>query len=292
MCNPLREYQRAANEAVLKCSLVAPRPSRRNRFPRGWGVSFTAVEVCVENAERLLVDATKTSAPTAAALAELSIEEAAKAWMLFFRFMAQGRTVHNLPRLTARVRQAMEASAEATLGDFGDLDERIWESFHRHPPKLRFLRFLLSQIKASLPLLTQKEAVLRIRQDTIGPAFNIHEVDPTKEIEQIEQLLSSYSLDGITELDMLKKQGFYVNISPKGDMVSPSILAPPVRLVLELSAFLIVALKGNLVLVSHGLRSKSETRQSPPTELRAAISSGLPKAPPRILPGRRPVRSD
>jgi AbiV family abortive infection protein len=218
------------------------------------------VEVCVENAERLLIDATKTSTPTAVALAELSIEEAAKGWMLYFRFMAQGRTVRNLPRISPRMRRAMEESAEATLRDFGSLDERIWEAFHSHRVKLRFLQFLLSQIKVSLPLLNQSDAVLRLRQDLSGPAFNIQEIDSAKEIEQIEHLISSFKLEGISDLDAMKKRGFYVNISEKGDLVSPSIHALPARLLLELAAFLIVSLKGNLILVSRDL-SKRPTDQ-------------------------------
>jgi hypothetical protein len=241
---------------------VARPVNRRKRFPRGWGVSFTAVEVCVENAERLLIDATKTSPPTAAALAELSIEEAAKGWMLFLRLQAQGRTVRNLPRISKAVSRALEKAIEENLDDLAHLDDRILEAFRDHRVKLRFLRLLLRFVSAGLPLLSKKEDMVRISQDIHGPAFNLEAIDPSREIEAIEALLSSFRLEGLTDLDSIKKRGFYVNISERWDLVSPSIESFPTRLLLELAAFLIISLKGDLLLVTRRLSPRTKGNQT------------------------------
>ena len=254
---------------------------QRGAFPRGWGVSFSAVELTVENAERLLIDSTKTSPPTSAALAELSIEEVAKAWLLYFRFMAQGRTVRNLPRIPASVRKAMEAAAESSLEDFRDLDHTILEAFRDHRVKLRFLAFLLKQLEVSLPVFAQTEEMARIGQDIQGPAINVREVDAAKEIDSIQKLISSFRLEGLSDLDRVKKRGFYVNITDKGDLISPSIYSPPTRLLLELAAFLIIALKGDLVLVSHKLRPRTEIARSPTPESRSANEARPPRARPQ-----------
>jgi hypothetical protein len=252
---------------------------RGPRLPRGWGVSFSAVQICIENAERLLVDATKTSPPTSAALAELSIEESSKAWMLFFRFMAQGRSVRNLPRVPTTGRKAMEGVIASNLRDFQNLDARILEAFRGHRVKLRFLGVLLQLLEISLPLLSRTDELARIGQDIQGPAINVREVDPAKEIESISQLISSFRLDGLTDLDSVKKRGFYVNITDKGDLISPSIYSLPTRLLIELAAFLIVALKANLLIVSHQL--------SP----RAGPTAATAPPPPAVL-GTKSSRDD
>lgn len=255
-------------------------------------MSFSAVELSVENAERLLIDATKTSPPTSAALAELSIEEASKAWLLYFRFMAKGRTVRNLPRIPASVRKAMEAAAESSLQDFRDLDHTILEAFRDHRVKLRFLGFLLKQLEVSLPAFAQSGEMARIGQDIQGPAFNVREIDAAKEIDSIQRLISSFRLEGLTDLDSVKKRGFYVNITDRGDLISPSIYSPPTRLLLELAAFLIVALKGDLVLVSHRLRPRTKTARSQPPKLPPSTEVGLPRAGPRASTGDTPRRLD
>jgi hypothetical protein len=265
---------------------------RRSRFPRGWGVSFSAVELTIENAERLLIDSTKTSPPTSAALAELSVEEAAKAWLLYFRFMAQGRTVRNLPRIPAAVRRAMEAAAESSLKDFQDLDHTIFEAFRDHRVKLRFLGFLLKQLEVSLPIFAKSAEMAQIGQDIQGPAINVREIDAASEIGAIQNLISSFRLEGLTDLDSVKKRGFYVNITDRGDLISPSIYSPPTRLLVELAAFLIVALKGDLVLVSHKLRPRAEVAESPLQEVPPPSKGRAPQNRPRTSAEGQPGTSD
>ncbi len=230
--------------------------TKRRRLPRNFFVSLSAVELCVENAERLLLDATKTSPPTSAALAELSIEEAAKGWMLYLRLIAQGRKVPHLPRISRAVSKALKRTLEENFDDLAHLDERIWEAFRDHRVKLRFLGVLLQFVSAGLPLLAKQDDVVRLTQDIQGPAFNPKEADPSKEIDAIKTLLSSFRVDGLTYLDLVKKRGFYVNLSEKGDLVSPSIESFPTRLLAELSAFLILTLKGDLLLVTRTLRPR------------------------------------
>lgn len=236
---------------------MPPKRARPKRLPRNFFVTLSAVQLCVENAERLLSDATKTSAPTAAALAELSIEEAAKGWMLFLRLQAQGRYAQNLPRPPKAVVKALELALEESREDLTHLDERILEAFQRHKVKLRFLGLLLKIVDAGLPVLSNQADMVRLAQDIQGPAFNPRPPDPSKEIEAIKGLLSAFSVEGLTSLDEIKQKGFYVNLSAKWDLVSPSIESFPTRLLAELAAFLILTLKGDLLLVTRTIRPKT-----------------------------------
>jgi hypothetical protein len=214
-------------------------------------VSLSAVELCVHNAERLLLDATKTSPPTAAALAELSLEEAAKGWMLYFRLIFQGRK--------SRVRIRMSPKESKVAVDFLDskavylegLDGEIFLAFKWHKVKLRFLAFLLEYLELALPVLVKRARTLKITQELHGPAFAVNEAFGTPDLEVMLRLIRSFRRDHLTELGEVKERGLYVNLSNSGvDLISPEIQPSAAPLLGSLAEFLIVALKGNLVLLT------------------------------------------
>ena len=213
-------------------------------------VSLTAVQVCVQNAERLLEDATKTSGPTASALAELSIEESAKAWMLYFRLLFQGRG----PRIRARIPRKKLLRVGEYLQQHRDylsrLDREIAAAFRYHKVKLKFLAFLLGYLEVALPIFEEAERFKGIAEALHGPAFNVKELGVGVNVERLGKLLGSFRKEGLTALDQVKLRGFYVNMSEKGDLVSPSIEAFEPAPLGALAGFLVVSLKGELLLLT------------------------------------------
>jgi AbiV len=229
---------------------VAKSPERRKRLPRGFTVSLTAVEICVANAERLLNDASKVSPPTTAALAELSIEEIGKAWMLYFRMLFQGRSSRFAPRLSARESEVVEAYLETHADYLRKLDKEILEGFRWHRVKLRFLSFLLGYLEVALPLLAKKGRLVPFAEAIHGPAFNVKEAATNLNLEGTRNLLKAFRLESLTELGEVKERGLYVNLSRAGDLVAPEIELLPAPLLMALAAFLIVTLKGDLLAMS------------------------------------------
>jgi len=210
----------------------------------------TAVEVCIANAERLLGDSLKTSPPSAASLAELSIEEAAKAWMVYFKLLSQGRRPRFSPRLTKSDKGKLEAYLSGNVEYLKGLDKEIFLAFKRHKVKLRFLAFLLGYLEVTLPLLATKTRYLRNVQSLSGPAFKTQEPSGNIDVQPILNLIKSFRLENLTELDSVKQSGFYVNLAKRGDLVSPEVEPLPFALLQQLAVFLIAALKGELQLLT------------------------------------------
>ena len=217
------------------------------RLPRGYLVSLSAVEVCLLNAERLLLDATKTSGPTAAALAELSVEEAAKAWMLYFRLLFQGRRPRFSPRLSRTGNAEIDEFLESQASYLRGLDNEIAAAFRFHKVKLRFLSFLLLYVEKVLPVLGKKGNLKRLAEEIHGPTIRISESAGGLNTENALRLLKAFRLERLTELDAVKQRGFYVGLTKRGDLVSPDIDPVPSQLLLQLGAFLILTLKGDLI---------------------------------------------
>jgi hypothetical protein len=213
-------------------------------------VSLSAVELCVGNAERLLIDSTKTTSPTAAALAELSIEEASKAWMLYFRTLFQGRTARHLPRLSRAEAQPIADYFVQHADYLAHLDREILDAFRFHKVKLRFLSFLLGYVKLALPVLSKKGRLTRLAQEVHGPAFNIQEQGVGANTDGMLKLIDAFRLESLTELHAIKERGFYVDFTKSGDLVSPDIEPLSAPLLGALAAFLITMLKGDLVLLT------------------------------------------
>ena len=207
---------------------MAKTSMRKRRPPRSFVVSLSAVELCVLNAERLLVDATKVSPPTSAALAELSIEEAAKGWMLCFRLLAQGRCTRIRMRVTAKELKGASEYLGKQLEYLRGLDGEIIDAFKFHKVKLRFTAFLLQYLELALPVLAKKGGMLEAAQALQGPAFNVETLGAA-DLEGIMKLIRSFRKEQLTELEATKQRGLYVNLTNfreelSWDFCEPTIL--------------------------------------------------------------------
>jgi AbiV family abortive infection protein len=213
-------------------------------------VSLSAVELCLANAERLLADASKVTNPTAAALAELSIEEAGKAWMLYFRMLFQGRKPRHVPRVPPKDRKAGEDYLDRHETYLRALDKQIFDGFQFHKVKLRFITFLLGYIEVSLPVLGVRGRLVPLAQAIHGPAFNVNGDTAAPDLESVRRLINAFRLENFTELDKVKHRGLYINLSRSGDLISPEVEVFPTPLLGALAGFLIQTLKGDLLALS------------------------------------------
>lgn len=214
-------------------------------------VTLSAIEVCVSNAERLLLDASKTTQPTAAALAELSIEEAAKAWMLYFRFRFQGRSTKLGFHLSPVDQKKINRCIKDLAPSLEKLDEDIADAFRYHKVKLRFIGSLLKYVSVAMPIMAKKKGTLaQIAREVHGPAINVRVGDYPATVKELLKVVQAFQLDHMTELDLMKQRGFYVNLTKSGDLVSPDIEPLPSLLLMPLAAFLIITLKGDLLLLT------------------------------------------
>jgi len=231
--------------------MSSPSPRKRVRLPRKWGVSLSAVELCAQNAERLFVDATKVSAPTTAALAELSIEESAKGWMLYFRLLLQGQTVKAPFRVSRKEAKPITDFLESRADYLVGLDGDILLAFRRHEVKLRFLAFLLEFLEKSVPMLAAKDRPVQIAQTLQGHVFDVRQSFAPPDPAATLALIRSFRREFLTELSQVKERGFYVNLSDsRREMVSPDIQQFPTPLLLGLAALLFGSLKANLLLLT------------------------------------------
>ena len=195
---------------------------------------LSASEICVLNAERLLEDATRVSPPTSAALAELSIEEAANGWMLYFRILFQGRKTRFKVHLSPRKKRAIDRYLEKNPPYLSNLDSEIQDAFRHHKVKLRFLTFLLGYVKCALPLMaSERKSLVALAKEVHGPAFNVRETDQPPDLSGVFQLIKAFRLERLPELDSVKQRGFYVRFTKSGDLTSPSIEPFPNALALH-----------------------------------------------------------
>lgn len=217
---------------------------------RRWQVTLSAIEVCISNAERLLMDASKTSPPTAAALAELSIEEACKAWLLYLRLTFQGRRPKTNLRFKRKAELQLGQYIEANDEYLRDLDKEIAGAFKRHGFKLRFLQFLFGYLKIAVPAAKESKQLHRVPELLHRGLFDVKEAEMVPQMENVEQLLSMFRPENFERLVDLKERGFYVNLTNSGDLVSPEVESHPVVALEELAGLLIGTLKGELILLT------------------------------------------
>lgn len=210
-------------------------------------MSLSAVEVCLSNAQRLLLDATKTSGPTSAALAELSIEEAGKAWMLYFQLLFQGRRTKFAPRIASEEMAAIQKYFDQYEDYLKKFDDEIVAAFQSHKVKLQFLSFLLGYVEIVLPIIAKNGRVKKLAEEIYGTAINLGPYDMNTNVNGTLELIRTFNWKRLTELETIKQRGFYVNLSKRGDIVSPDIDPVPSKLLISLAALLIVMLKGDLI---------------------------------------------
>ena len=96
-------------------------------------------------------------------------------------------------------------------------------------------------------MVAKKKGLKHLVEEVYGTAFRVSENIGSANTETALKLLQSFRLERLTELDAVKQRGLYVDLTRKGDLVSPNIDIVPSQLLLQLGAFLILTLKGDLL---------------------------------------------
>ncbi len=171
---------------------------------------------CIDNADRLYDDALKTSSPTKAALIELSIEELAKGLMVLYKtpefkdsglkadFVDAGKILEDLDGT-----DFIKTLDSFKIGDFT-------KPFH--PEKLKFIQAIvkLSQ-QFFVTYRTQMELLINAFGKNFSQYFSKSFADTMK---IIEEELSNLDDSNISDLDDIKKDGFYVDFKD-GKVIEP-----------------------------------------------------------------------
>jgi hypothetical protein len=213
-------------------------------------VSVEAIQLCVLNSSRLLEDSGKVSAPSAAALAELSIEEISKAWLLYFVWLiGTGREQSRVSfKFTAKERDTIGQFFEKNRAYLDSLIDEVPLAFKDHPPKLRFLRFLMDYMQFVTPiLLARKEYLAQVTEVALGPVFNARELLGETTLQSNPSVYQGFKRRGLSELAKVKNRGFYVDLTRSNEFIAPDMNVPVVPLLQGLSARLILALKFELL---------------------------------------------
>lgn len=188
--------------------------------------------------------------PTAAALAELSVEEASKAWLLYFVWLfgtdrePQGGPV----KFSKEETRALEDFFARNRKYLESLGDQIPLAFRDHRPKLRFLRFLVDYINELTPILqSKKEYIAQLSEIVVGPVFNARKLMDSNLAGPVDRVLEGFRRRGLASLSELKERALYVNLSKSNEFVSPDLNLPVVPLLQALSVRLIIGLKTELL---------------------------------------------
>lgn len=190
------------------------------------------------------------SPPTAAALAELSIEEISKAWLLYFVWLfGTGREPRRGSiKFTEKEESALEGFFKQNRRYLEGLGNELSLAFKDHPPKLKFLRFLFDYIELLTPILQKKkEYVAQLSETALGPVFNARRLMAGATPQSTPSVFEGFKRRGLTELARLKNRALYVDLSRSNELISPEVNLPVVPLLQMLAARLIVALKVELL---------------------------------------------
>ena len=197
-------------------------------------ISLDGIQLCIQNAERLLVDSHKVSIPTKMALLELGLEEISKAWGLLLTFEKQ--TFARNPDLIKiffeclhidrkKYNDAIQKNepnfekflSETTLESF--MTPFDVDSFTNHDKKIKFLSQLILYIKEiAFPLLKESQDREESTKDILGKY--IGKIDLKTADKVISEILN-INEDKLGELVSLKEKGIYVDIEG-GTFISPS----------------------------------------------------------------------
>ncbi|MDG6970671.1 MAG: hypothetical protein JRN54_06140 [Nitrososphaerota archaeon] len=207
------------------------------------------------NAERLLEDSTKVSSPTQTALAELSLEEVAKAWMLYLTALQKRGKKDWLPpgqfpRMKGKSRDLRR------VGKFLEEHQSYLEhlpvdqAFYRHEVKLEFLKFLLEYLRLLAPIAQTSRKQIIEWLSVANPGFNIGTIVSKRRPQAFDQILRRLNLWQLVTLNELKERGFYVNATRSGHLTAPDSHGTTFSvLVGSLALLLVVMLRGEIQLL-------------------------------------------
>ena len=212
------------------------------------GSLIEITELCLLNAERLLVDSEKVSEPTKAALIELSLEEIAKGLGLYFLYF-KGEVEKQDIKLSEESKQRLNEFLEKNKETINGL--KISDMFSMHKEKLKFLGFLIEFLKV-LPniFLNETEFTKLSISQIVGPAFNSENFpDTSEELEKLDKILKMFNSQNISALQEIKENGFYVDIK-NNNVIAPAANLYVNEIFFTIAKILIYFLKGIIKSVS------------------------------------------
>ena len=199
---------------------------------------------CIDNGNRLYGDALKTSPPTQAALIELSIEELAKALLVLYKTPEFENSLLKIKFVDAAkiVNDLNETDFIKTLDAFkiSDFKTRV------HEKKLNFIQSIvkLSQqfYENEFPYLNP---LIKIYGDNFSQYFPKSAKDPIEiTVEEVSNLADSE----ISNLDEIKKDGFYVNFKD-GKVNEPKNRTFPFRKLFRVFGFMRMLIRTLIILL-------------------------------------------
>lgn len=200
------------------------------------------VELCLSNAERLLQDAQKVSEATAVALTELSLEEALKGWVIYVH-RSDGQ--RDAPRAISPIHTRISQYIVDNIGLVKRIDPR--KAFIDHRPKLDALRFVAGLIRVSLESVPPEQMAAGTAQ-VFGPGISMAGLIDKQTIAQMAKIVDVVRESEARKLSDFKERGFYVNLTRRGQLVTPDALVLPNSKILGLYvAMVITLLKGTVM---------------------------------------------
>jgi hypothetical protein len=194
------------------------------------------MELCLNNAERLIKDSKNTSVPTEAALLELAIEECSKGWMLYPKLVRDYVMEHKrLPKkYSDAINNAKNSNPEAVfqapfesikaLAEFTS-EEAIDNAFRLHRVKLEFIQRLVEVVKSS------SESLVKVGTKDLL-AKSLYSNMDSQTLENARKLvlnrLQSMTKEKIAKLDDIKKRAFYVD-KTGSTLIDPTTVEFPIE---------------------------------------------------------------
>ena len=235
--------------------------------------TFEDIQLCVENYRRLYDDSLKVSDPTSAALIELSLEELAKAWNLYFAYIGRKMStdVSFVERFTKTFfkggvtgfqtkMESQEAEVTERMKEFFDRNgKRLFESpftvtdFRDHHEKLKYLGLVIEYLRLMTPILGPLADSRKLSELLLGRYTAPERISKTTFRTGLKPF-AGVNTDFVSELEVVKEKGFYVDYR-NGMYISPTVATPTIRAWREVFEALDIGLRSSLRILTNMLES-------------------------------------
>jgi hypothetical protein len=221
--------------------------------------TIEAIELMIQNAERLLDDSKHVSTPTKFALLEIGLEEVSKAWGIILTFDII--SVDKNPNFFEALLKVGYVDTEKISDILDDILPKIIEFFSKYNPdsfmmpfdskrwkdhkaKISYLSQLIEYInKIALPITRASSDRTKAIGDILGKHISIKR--DLKEIDaEIDNILN-VNYEHLTEIVRLKESGLYVDIS-NDVFIAPSSIPFETETLENLLDLLIGMIKGEV----------------------------------------------
>lgn len=201
-------------------------------------VPLEAVQLCADNAARLIEDSQGASEPTRAALLEVAMEEVSKGWILMTHLTDVGAPVIDSERLS----NEMYGRPDAFVPDseFGrsitqfvegvvTVAPSVGDAFGGpkvHRKRLEFLGHIFGWIRNLIETAGESGESDRLFHFFYGKAMRPG-LSHSEAKSELLETLRTLDETQLSNLGRLKEEGLYVNRTPGGGFVSPTSLPYP-----------------------------------------------------------------